>query len=147
MFCGRDSCQNDIMLFWWRKICPESGQKDLIGQPSNYSFKPIVSEWQKRDKWCIAMNLLQNRHYSWNDYSSELLLFICRRVFLSFRLSHVFNETSLSVRNKERGLYREEKSLHHIAMVAKFLDDNKPLKSLKSLFTLIQTSPILFSFI
>ena len=32
-------------------------------------------------------------------------------------------------------------------MVAKFLDDNKPIKSLKSLFALFQTSPILFNFI
>ena len=32
-------------------------------------------------------------------------------------------------------------------MVAKFLDDNKPVKSLKNLFALFQTSPILFSFI
>ena len=34
---------------------------------------------------------------------------------------------------------REEKSLRHVAMVAKFLDDNKPIKSLKSLFPLFQT--------
>ena len=27
--------------------------------------------------------------------------------------------------------YREEKSLRHVAMVAKFLDDNKPKTSLK----------------
>ena len=44
-------------------------------------------------------------------------------------------------------LNREEKSLRHVAMVAKFLDDNKPIKSLKSLFALFQTSPILFNFI
>ena len=44
-------------------------------------------------------------------------------------------------------VYREEKSLRHVAMVAKVLDDNKPKKSLKSLFTLLQTSPILFNFI
>ena len=43
--------------------------------------------------------------------------------------------------------YREEKLLRHIAMVAKFLDDNKPIKSLKSLFALFQTSPTLFNFI
>ena len=35
--------------------------------------------------------------------------------------------------------YREEKSLRHIAMVAKFLNDNKPIKSLKGLFALSQT--------
>ena len=35
---------------------------------------------------------------------------------------------------------REEKSLHHVAMVAKFLDDNKLIRSLKSLFALFQTS-------
>ena len=44
-------------------------------------------------------------------------------------------------------VYREEKSLRHVAMVAKVLDDNKPKKSLKSLFALFQTSPILFNFI
>ena len=42
--------------------------------------------------------------------------------------------------------YRGEKS-RHVAMVAKFLDNNKPIKSLKSLFALFQTSPILFNFI
>ena len=42
---------------------------------------------------------------------------------------------------------REEKPLRHVAMVAKFLDDNKPIKSLKSLFALCRTSPILFNFI
>ena len=41
----------------------------------------------------------------------------------------------------------KEKSLRHVAMVAKCLDDNKPIKSLKSLFALFQTSPILFNFI
>ena len=48
----------------------------------------------------------------------------------------------------ERSLtHREEKSLRHVAMVVKFLDDNKPLKSPKSLFALCQTSPILLYFI
>ena len=42
---------------------------------------------------------------------------------------------------------KEEKSLCYVAMVAKFLDDNKPIKSLKSLFALIQTLAILFNFI
>ena len=41
----------------------------------------------------------------------------------------------------------EEKSLHHVAMVAKSLDDSKLIKSLKSLFALFQTLPILFNFI
>ena len=44
-------------------------------------------------------------------------------------------------------VYREEKSLRHVATVGKVLDDNKPKKSLKSLFALFQTSPILFNFI
>ena len=42
---------------------------------------------------------------------------------------------------------REEKSLRHVAMVARFLDDNKPKTSLKSKFALFQTSSILFNFI
>ena len=33
---------------------------------------------------------------------------------------------------------RVEKSLRHVAMAAKFLDDNKPRKSLKSLFALFK---------
>ena len=43
-------------------------------------------------------------------------------------------------------LNREEKSLRHVAMVAKFLDDNKPKSHLKSKFALFQTSSILFNF-
>ena len=43
--------------------------------------------------------------------------------------------------------YRQEKSLRHVAMVAKFLDDNKPKRHLKSGFALFQTSLILFNFI
>ena len=42
---------------------------------------------------------------------------------------------------------REEKSLRRVAMVAKFLDDNKPKCHLKSGFALFQTSSILFNFI
>ena len=42
---------------------------------------------------------------------------------------------------------REEKSLHHVAMVAKFLDDNKAIQSFKSILALFQTSPILFNLI
>ena len=55
---------------------------------------------------------------------------------------------NISVDNlKEEAVIVEEKSLRHVTMVAKFLDDNKPKKSLKSLSALFQTSPILFSFI
>ena len=42
---------------------------------------------------------------------------------------------------------REEKSLRHVAMVATFLDDNKPKRHLKSGFAQFQTSSILFNFI
>ena len=37
---------------------------------------------------------------------------------------------------------REEKSLRHVAMAAKFVDDNKPKHHLKSGFALFQTSSI-----
>ena len=42
---------------------------------------------------------------------------------------------------------RQEKSLRHVAMVAKVLDDNKPEIHLKSKFALFQTSSVLFNFI
>ena len=42
---------------------------------------------------------------------------------------------------------REEKSLRHVAMLAKFVDDNKPKRHLKSGFALFQTSSILINFI
>ena len=43
---------------------------------------------------------------------------------------------------------REEKSLRHLRMVrTQILDDNKPIKSLKSLLVPFQTSPTLFNFI
>ena len=40
---------------------------------------------------------------------------------------------------------REEKSLHHIAMVAKFPDDKQIKSHLKSEFALFETSVILFN--
>ena len=44
-------------------------------------------------------------------------------------------------------LNREEKLLRHVAMVAKFLDDNKSKRHLKSGFAPFQTSSTLFTFI
>ena len=40
---------------------------------------------------------------------------------------------------------REERSLRHVAMVSKFLDDNKSKRHLKSGVTLFQTSSISFN--
>ena len=77
------------------------------------------------------------------------LLFSCKLSSSSWK--HVLSWLryyNISVDNlKEEAVIVEEKSLRHVAMVAKFLDDNKPKKSLKSLSALFQTSPILFSFI
>ena len=42
---------------------------------------------------------------------------------------------------------REEEPLRHVAMVAKFLDDNKPKTLLNSEFAQFQTSSILVNFI
>ena len=42
---------------------------------------------------------------------------------------------------------REEKSLRHVAIVAKFLDDNKPKIDLKREFALFQTSTTFFNFV
>ena len=42
---------------------------------------------------------------------------------------------------------REGKSSRHVAMAARVLDDDKPIKSLKSVFALFQASPILFNFV
>ena len=73
--------------------------------------------------------------------------------FLNFPFSFFFYlqdstfAAFISERYVEHRVHREEKSLRHVAMVAKCLDDNKPIKSLKSLFALFQTSPILFNFI
>ena len=41
----------------------------------------------------------------------------------------------------------EEKSLRHVAVVAKFLDNNKPKIHLQRAFALFKTSLILFNFI
>ena len=49
---------------------------------------------------------------------------------------------------KEGDISKEEKSLRHVAIVAKFLDDTvKPKTGLKSTFALFQSSSILFNFI
>ena len=53
----------------------------------------------------------------------------------------------LLLRPRSEVCNREEKSLRHVAMVARFRDDNKPKTSLKSKFALFQTSSILFNFI
>ena len=42
-------------------------------------------------------------------------------------------------------MYKEEKSLRHVARVAKFLYDNKPKKSPQSLFALFQTYSVSFN--
>ena len=42
---------------------------------------------------------------------------------------------------------REEKLLHHVAMVAKSLDEKKRKRHLKSEFALFKTLSIFFSFI
>ena len=47
----------------------------------------------------------------------------------------------------ETEILNGEKSLRHVAMVATFLDDNKPKIHLKSKFALFQTSSTLFNFI
>ena len=54
--------------------------------------------------------------------------------------------TTASARACSGCLAWEKKSLRHVAIVARFLNDNKPIKSLISLFALFQTLAILFSF-
>ena len=49
--------------------------------------------------------------------------------------------------NASASANREEKSLRHVAMVAKFVDDNKPKIHSKGEFTLFYPSSILFNFI
>ena len=53
----------------------------------------------------------------------------------------VFNRRGTGFNTRAKS--REEKLLHHIAMLAKFLDDNKPKRHLKSGFALFQTSSTL----
>ena len=64
---------------------------------------------------------------------------------LSFRINF-FQYSSLYICMRVVTV-REEKSLRHVAMVAKFLDDNKSKRHSKSGFELFQTSSILFNFI
>ena len=56
-------------------------------------------------------------------------------------MSHVGASDIFNVNN------REEKSLRQVVLGAKFLNDNKPKRYLKSGFALFQTSSILFNFI
>ena len=56
-------------------------------------------------------------------------------------MSHVGASDIFNVNN------REEKSLRQVVLGAKFLNDNKPKRNLKSGFALSQTSSILFNFI
>ena len=60
-------------------------------------------------------------------------------------LYEVARETGPNGVPKKPPRNREEKSLRHVAMVAKFLDDNKSKLHLKSGIALFQTSSILFN--
>ena len=62
------------------------------------------------------------------------------------KLSGELKSVSVCPRDKV-DVYREEKSLRHVAMVAKFVDDNKPKRRLKCGFALFQTSSSLLNFI
>ena len=62
------------------------------------------------------------------------------------KLSGEFKNVGVCPRDKV-DVYGEEKSLRHVAMVAKFLDDNKPKRHLKCGFVLFQTSSSLLNFI
>ena len=68
-------------------------------------------------------------------------------MYLEFWQIVLFSKCESGCLTIKHKLNREEKSLHHVAMVAKFLDDNKLIKSLKSLFALFQTSPILLNWL
>ena len=68
-------------------------------------------------------------------------------MYLEFWQIVLFSKCESGCLTIKHKLNREEKSLHHVAMVAKFLDDNKPIKSLKSLFALFETSPILLNWL
>ena len=57
------------------------------------------------------------------------------------QVGRLFDITPYSMHN------RQEESLRHVAMVAKFLDENKPKRHLKSGFALFQTSSIPSNFI
>ena len=54
---------------------------------------------------------------------------------------------SVGVYSRKYSMHNREKSLRRVAMVAKFLDDNKPKRQLKSGFTLFHISSILSNFI
>ena len=51
--------------------------------------------------------------------------------------------TSITSTPQPQDIFNREKSLRHVAIVAKFVDDNKPKRHLKSGFALFQTSSIL----
>ena len=74
------------------------------------------------------INLIEDANFT---YTSDL-----QEGLLSLKSLDEYNNLHL------QSLIRKEKSLHQVAMEANFLDDNKPIKSLKSLFPLFQTLAI-----
>ena len=51
-FARRNVCDSATEIpYWWRKICPKSGQKRFnIGWRSSYIVLATVYEWQRKDK-------------------------------------------------------------------------------------------------
>ena len=64
-----------------------------------------------------------------NNVACEYRRISCRHFFSPEKLLFVWEKRRPEIRlhlQANNNVYREEKSLRHVAMVAKFLDDNKP---------------------
>ena len=150
-------CQIAFILLDWRRhdnyFTPESFFLKPLGTVSSYlyelwpyqnlSFCCVKKKFNSvlKPPKCTILAYFKNTWRQPNKMTSLSQQFISR-ISKSFRRLHQRLSTKSFIFAN-----REETSLRHFAMVAKFLDDNKPTKSLKSLFALFQTSPILFSFI
>ena len=92
-------------------------------------------------RYCRGERFSRNSNFTLTKslFSFHFLLFKKVREAL-IRVGRFFDITAY-------GMHSREKSLRQVAMVAKFLDENKPKRHLKSGFALFQTASIPSNFI
>ena len=104
-----------------------------LGWGQTHTQSLLMCFWGER-RLVVRVEARAGSHWKWWRKN-------CVGIYFSFV---TFNET---LRAPQPNPQWRGEVVSHVAMVAKFLHDNKPIKSLKSLFELFQTSPILSNFI
>ena len=139
----------NIRRSWYRpKLSILSSMSSTVN--AIFQGEKRLREWANgADK--ISKKLPEKGRHTLKEWNATTLTWILCRLWLFLYYWHISHNTPClppNILRKNCFLislgYWEEKSLCHVAMVAKFLDDNKAIKSLKSLFALFQACRLIW---